>query len=146
MNVGELAGQPRRFLLRESGQTVAQGVRFRDGTVALRDEADEVTATFPSTDALMHSRTWADATVFLTLSDAFDSSAYPTRLWHLHRDEDLSGMSGTGVVAEGVQWPDGQVAYRWTTDPSTTQLASSVEDVEHIHGHGGKTRVVWHDE
>jgi len=55
-------------------------------------------------------------------------------------------MSGTGVVAEGIEFRDGRAAYRWLTAPGTTQIADSIHDIEHIHGHGGKTTVRWLDD
>jgi hypothetical protein len=44
-----------------------------------------------------------------------------------------------------VQFSDGRVAYRWMTEHQTDQLADSMEKVEIIHGHNGKTRIVWVD-
>ncbi|AGC65532.1 hypothetical protein K745_gp07 [Haloarcula hispanica virus PH1] len=73
-----------------------------------------------------------------------DPEDYPRR-WYLYRNRDVSGISGKGVVAYGVQFPDGVVAYRWTTSPRTTQVAKSIHDVQHIHGHEGKTLVRWID-
>jgi len=74
-----------------------------------------------------------------------DPADYPRR-WYLYRKHDETGISGRGVVAYGVQFPDGVVAYRWTTSPRTTQFAESIYDVQHIHGHEGKTEVRWIDE
>lgn len=67
------------------------------------------------------------------------------RRFVLVRDEDATGVSGTGVVVEGCQWSDGRVAYRWMTEWATDQLADSMELVEKVHGHNGKTRIVWLD-
>lgn len=71
------------------------------------------------------------------------------RRFHLVRHEDESGVSGTGVVASGVEFHDGTVAYRWRTSPegsaSTFQIAESIQDVQAIHGHGGRTHIVWED-
>lgn len=67
------------------------------------------------------------------------------RRWHLFRISDATGMSGEGVVASGVMFHDGTVAYKWRTDPSTVQFAECIDDVIEIHGHGGKTKVVWED-
>jgi hypothetical protein len=64
----------------------------------------------------------------------------------LDRHEDESGVSGTGVVAEGVEFSDGHVALRWVTRHGTWGLYESVEVVEEIHGHNGKTKVHWLDE
>ena len=65
------------------------------------------------------------------------------RPFALHRDEDETGVSGTGVIAEGCRFSDGWCAMRWVNEPRTTTLFPSLEVVEKIHGHGGKTRIVW---
>lgn len=66
-----------------------------------------------------------------------------SKLFVLQRDEDETGVSGVGVVANGIVFPDGSVAMRWATGTASTAVYASVEDVETIHGHGGKTRVVF---
>ena len=50
------------------------------------------------------------------------------------------------MVAEGVEFTDGSVAMRWVvgTHPSTV-LYDEIEAVEEVHGHGGRTRLVWVD-
>ncbi len=68
------------------------------------------------------------------------------RRFQLHRSRDVSGVSGTGVVADGVEFPDGGVVVRWRGRRPSTVVWSSVDDVHEIHGHGGATRVVWLDE
>lgn len=69
------------------------------------------------------------------------------RTFQLYRDVDETGISGTGMVAEGVQFADGPVVIRWQVgDHRSTVCWNSVADVEAIHGHGGKTRIVWDDE
>lgn len=65
------------------------------------------------------------------------------RTFELHRDVDSSGVSGTGIVAEGVQFKNGKVVVNWTTKHSTTTVYDSIELVETLHGHGGNTRIVW---
>ena len=68
------------------------------------------------------------------------------RRFHLARDVDVSGVSGTGIVAEGVEFSDGTAVTRWVTGqhPSTVVWVD-VASVEAVHGHGGTTRVVWRD-
>lgn len=64
------------------------------------------------------------------------------------RDEDETGISGTGVVAEGVEFLDGTVVIRWQTHGDayhSTVVWTSLADAEAIHGHGGRTRFVFHD-
>lgn len=67
------------------------------------------------------------------------------RLFHLQRDEDVSGMSGTGVVAEGIEFTDGVVALHWLGDWPTSVVfyEQGIEAVEHLHGHNGRTHVIW---
>lgn len=63
----------------------------------------------------------------------------------LERDTDVSGVSGTGTVADGVVFPDGVAVIRWRGDRQSTVVWPSIEDVEAIHGHNGATRIVWKD-
>lgn len=65
------------------------------------------------------------------------------KMFALQRNEDFSGVSGTGTVAHGIEFPDGTVALRWTTQTASTALYASIEHVETIHGHEGRTVVVW---
>ncbi|MCM1974609.1 hypothetical protein [Streptomyces sp. G1] len=68
------------------------------------------------------------------------------RLFHLQRDHDVSGVSGTGRVANGVLWPDGTVSLRWIGERPSTVHWDRLADAEAVHGHGGATRIVWADE
>lgn len=70
------------------------------------------------------------------------------RRFELHRDEDVTGISGTGLVAEGVVFRDGVGCLRWLTEWPTSVVFydRGEEAIEAIHGHGGKTRIVWLDD
>lgn len=63
----------------------------------------------------------------------------------LIRFEDISGISGTGVVAEGVQFSDGICVLRWVTKVASTSIYNSVEEINAIHGHEGKTEIQWEE-
>lgn len=65
--------------------------------------------------------------------------------FHLHRDVDVTGASGTGHVADGVVWPDGTVSVRWRGDRKSTVHWDRLDDALAVHGHGGATRIVWAD-
>ncbi|MEU1152648.1 hypothetical protein ABZ369_06465 [Streptomyces sp. NPDC005918] len=67
------------------------------------------------------------------------------RLFRLERDTDVTGISGTGTVADGVKWPDGSTSIRWRGDRPSIVHWARLEDAEAIHGHGGATRFVWAD-
>lgn len=62
-----------------------------------------------------------------------------TRLFHLARREDASGVSGTGIVAEIGMFSDGICAMRWLTSTASTGIYDSPEDLIAIHGHEGRT-------
>lgn len=69
------------------------------------------------------------------------------RRFELVRSEDPSGVSGTGVVADGVLFDDGLVALHWSgNNPTVTTHVNGIASVVAIHGHGGLTVVRWIDE
>lgn len=68
----------------------------------------------------------------------------------LVRDVDVTGVSGTGVVASGVIWPDRRAAMLWNTGRPPAGhtrpvrqvfLWDSVEEIEPVCGHQGATRL-----
>ncbi len=65
------------------------------------------------------------------------------RQFQFHRDVDDGGVSGTGIVAEGVQFQNGKIALTWLTKHTSIAIYDDVETLEAIHGHQGKTRIVW---
>jgi len=76
------------------------------------------------------------------------------RRFLLERLVDESGASGTGWVAEGIQFTNGLCALTWRTAPgglkfgewSSGAIYPSLAMVEKVHGHGGLTRVRFIDE
>lgn len=72
------------------------------------------------------------------------------RTFVLVRDEDETGVSTEQgavpgqVVAWGCTFPDGVTVTRWAvSDIRQTCVWFSINEVLEIHGHGGKTRLVW---
>jgi hypothetical protein len=67
--------------------------------------------------------------------------------FYLLRLQDVSGVSGTGIVAEGCLFSNGQVSLTWVSDTqiSTMTHFPSLDAVRAIHGHGGKTIIAWAD-
>lgn len=74
-------------------------------------------------------------------------------LFLVYRHKDITGVSGTGIVGEGIIFSDGTVAMRWLDidhdSPNyqrgvrpTTVLHENIQSVEAIHGHLGATEVV----
>jgi hypothetical protein len=86
----------------------------------------------------------------------YSENSHPRRFL-LERQADESGVSGTGVVAAGVQFHDGNCVLKWYVSGETMGIyhngiwqdtgedVTGIEKVERIHGHNGKTKVVWID-
>lgn len=68
------------------------------------------------------------------------------RTFHLKRSEDVSGTSGTGKVAEGVEFSNGWAAITWLSPYGVVAFYQSVTALIAVHGHDGKTEVVFDDE
>lgn len=66
-----------------------------------------------------------------------------SRAFLIVRDEDPTGVSGTGIVAEGFQFHDGQVAISWFGNHQILEVTSSIKRWLFVHGHQGRTRVEW---
>jgi hypothetical protein len=67
------------------------------------------------------------------------------QVFRLFRMEDETGISGTGVVAEGVVFENGKVAVAWLgkQQVSSVCIYDSINEVKKIHGHAGKTVIEW---
>lgn len=62
----------------------------------------------------------------------------------LERLEDKSGVSGTGIVAHGVQFVQtGKVVLAWITHYRSISVYDNIDEMMAIHGYGGRTRIVW---
>ena len=65
--------------------------------------------------------------------------------FHLKRHDDESGVSGEGIVAEGVVFSDGRTVLMWyndenpnvSTEGNGLAIYDSFDDAVQIHGHGG---------
>lgn len=68
------------------------------------------------------------------------------RRFVLRRTVDVTGVSGTGDVAEGVEWSDGTVVLRWRGKWATTVVWDyGLDALLAVHGHNGSTVVRWLD-
>ncbi|WP_406205386.1 hypothetical protein OH807_30765 [Kitasatospora sp. NBC_01560] len=79
------------------------------------------------------------------LAALFDQAQPVPTPFVLRRDTDVSGVSGTGTVAEGCFFSAaaGSTAVtRWRGERGSTVAWDRAQDVEAVHGHGGATRVI----
>ena len=68
------------------------------------------------------------------------------RTFKVVRRVDHSGVSGTGDVAEGVEFDDGQVVICWLSKYHSIGVFDNICCLQKIHGHEGDTIISWDDE
>lgn len=67
------------------------------------------------------------------------------RRFVLIRVEDLTGVSGTGEVAEGTVFSSGLAVIRWLREPFAMGVYQNLDDVISVHGHEGRTQLQFID-
>ena len=78
--------------------------------------------------------------------DSVVSDDIVPRRFVLCRDEDVSGLSGVGHVAEGAVWWDGSCSMRWRTEIRSVVFYDSLEHLMKVHSHEGRTTIKFLDE
>lgn len=73
------------------------------------------------------------------------SEPVPHKRFRLVRTKDVSGVSGTGVVAVGCVFPDHSAVVMWLSEVHSKIIYNSISEVEKIHGHEGATRLEYID-
>jgi hypothetical protein len=68
------------------------------------------------------------------------------RRFLLVRERDITGVSGTGIVAEGAEFTSGLAVMRWLREPYAVGVFQSVTDLIAIHGHEGATHIHFLDQ
>ena len=63
----------------------------------------------------------------------------------LYRTEDVCGVSGTGKVAEGIQFSSNKCVISWISQTPSVEVYDSIEEIIRIHGHDGNTELRWID-
>ena len=67
------------------------------------------------------------------------------RRFVLDRLKDSSEFSGTGIVVEGIEFTNGQVALIWLGEYPSIVIWPNIEMMIKVHGHGDDTHIVWVD-
>lgn len=65
------------------------------------------------------------------------------KTFKLRRLIDDSGVSGTGIVAEGILFSNGAAVISWLTEHQSLGIYPSLDELIAIHGHKGHTVVEW---
>lgn len=119
------------------------GVVFSDGTVVVHASAQE--ARWGNTFQIWAKGEDAVKEYFAGSPGEFTwDHVDDANQFQLRRLRDVTGVSGEGVVAEGVQFPDGTAVVRWIVGPeNSTVLWDSVTAAMVVHGHDGNTVLEW---
>lgn len=67
------------------------------------------------------------------------------KTFYLLRHSDVNGLSGTGVVAIGSLYPNGEAHMLWVSFKSSFEMHKSIDALIDIHGHQGATELIWGD-
>lgn len=71
--------------------------------------------------------------------------SFKIKPFYLLRHADINGLSGTGVVAVGVVYPNGRAHMQWVSFKTSFEMHDSVENLIDIHGHNGATQLIYGD-
>ena len=70
---------------------------------------------------------------------------FQMRRFYLRRDTDESGVSGQGIVAEGVELSSGKVILTFRSHLGSVQILDRVKVRKSTSDHKGATKIVWID-
>lgn len=62
--------------------------------------------------------------------------------FYLLRTKDISGVSGCGIIAQGVIFSSNRCVVEWKMPFMTITIFSNIEELKMIHSHGGATKVI----
>jgi hypothetical protein len=66
------------------------------------------------------------------------------KTYYLRRNEDVSGNSGCGRVAQVAEFDDGSAVLHWNlganqSGVASTEVFASISDLLRVHGHNGRS-------
>lgn len=65
--------------------------------------------------------------------------------FYLNRKIDLSGVSGTGIIAYGVILPSGRVVMEWVTEHKSIAIYDGINEIQILHAQPDKTELIFFD-
>jgi hypothetical protein len=74
-----------------------------------------------------------------------EKEKFRARRFYLYRKEDVSGVSGTGKVAEGLEFVSGMCALSFLSEYQHVNIYANMRALELVHGHEGRTQIVFID-
>jgi len=125
----------------QTPNTLAEGVILPSGTFALSWRGTLHThGTYPSLQRFQAIQSQMRDRAIRLQPTALTHSGQP-RTFHLQRNEDWNGISGTGQVAIGFEF-DHITVMQWLDSEGGTFWYDSPAQIERIHGHEGRTLII----
>ena len=122
----------------QDNRPIAAGVRLPSGQFALSwFGLCHSHGVFPSFEIFKAMQDKRPGRTVKTMDAPLTTAGYG-RTFYLQRNEDWSGISGTGLVAVGFEF-DRWVMLHWLDPHGSTFWYESVAMVERVHGHEGRT-------
>jgi hypothetical protein len=124
-------------------QIIAGGGILPDGQVAIaRSLPNASHGTFPSFPSFQQLQEKRNRQIIFA---DHSYNGYEINTFQLVRNKDVTGISGTGIVAVGCYFKSfgGLAVMQWLTEfSSTAWYIGGLEQIELIHGHKGKTEII----
>jgi hypothetical protein len=123
---------------------VAFGIVLPTGRVAIEWTSAHSSITIfenPEEMKAVHGHSGKTEMVFTTGQAPKSKDEPGIRPFSLKRNEDETGISGTGMVAYGAVLPSGKVIIEWTTENKTIEMFKDIDEMIRLHGHEGKTQI-----
>ena len=121
-------------------RTIAEGCILPDGQCAVawnNGKSHGCYSSFEAFKAIQDKQPTREIAFDVLSRDGENLSAFK-----LVRQDDVTGISGTGEVAVGCEFASGAVVLQWKTEFASTFWYPNIDTVDEIHGHGGKTIIV----
>lgn len=128
-----------------TGQRLADGCELPDGQMAIAWLGEHKThGTYPTAAAFEDLQRKVPGRQVKGYEPSHDEVCLgiQTYAFQLVRDEDVTGVSGEGLVAVGCDFYGCGCVLQWVGEIKSTFWYPSLSTVEALHCHGGKTRVV----
>lgn len=66
-----------------------------------------------------------------------------SKLFKLSREEDTTGISGIGIVADGVLFENGKVVVCWRGKQQSIVVWDNLEEMKAVSCTHSKTKIIW---
>lgn len=121
----------------DTKKCIAEGCILPDGQAAIAWKNREIYGCYPNFEL------FKSIQMRLGFRDVIFEISDSLKTFHLLRNEDATGISGTGIVAKGCYFENIKIAVlQWMTEYASTFWYPSIQSIEDWHGHEGRTEII----